>query len=396
MKCPTSLEAVTTRNDLSVATKKPVNLLKGEPGFNTPDHIKEAARRAIAENFTHYVSPYGIPELREAAAHRFTVENSIPTKSDQIAVSCGAKQGLFNTIQSIVDAGDEVVMFNPQWYLYTDFVLFAGGKPVLLTTKAANDYQPDPEEIRASLTPRTRAILINSPSNPTGAVYERSILEEIARIAIENDLIVISDEVYDRIIYEGATHISIASLGDEIAARCVTINSVSKTHAMTGWRVGYAAMPKPLAEKVAHLQGMITSGAAGISQKAALAALTGDQSHVARWMKAYTERRDRIMDRLESHRFLSARRPQGTFYCFIDVSPYLGGTFQDRPIADTHALVKLLQEEEQLLLGSGLEFGSDRHLRFAFCHDLESIEEGLERLLHFADSCEPNQGVDTP
>ncbi len=357
-----------------------IRLSVGEPDFPTPEHIKEAGRQAIAEGFTRYTPQPGFDDLREAVAQKFRSENRIPVSPEQVVVSCGGKHSLYNVIQCTVGPGDEVIVPRPHWFATLEQVRRAGGRAVVVATSEADGFLPDPRLIQKAVTRSTRAIVINSPCNPTGGVYPADLLQAIARIAVEHDLLVISDEVYEKIVFDGKVHVSIASLGPEVAARTVTVGSVSKTHAMTGWRIGYAAMPPELARRVTALQSVSTSGPCAIAQRAALAALTGDQSHVQRMVIAYGRRRHYLLGRIERTGALSCRPPMGTFYAFVNVSGLAGRTIRGRNIAGADDIVSLAAQEAGVQLLSGTEFGADGYVRLSFAAADEDIEEGMDRL----------------
>ena len=360
--------------------RKLVDIGKGEPDFHTPEHVKEAAYAAIAENFTKYTPQPGIRELREAIAHKFASENGIRVAPEQIVVSCGGKHCVDNAIRCIVEPGDQVIVMTPHWFAYPQQVRWAGGTPVLVPAREAEGFLPEVEAIEAAITPATRAIVLNSPCNPTGAVYPRKLLERIARLAVEGDLTVIADEVYENIVFDGAEHISIASLDEAIAARTVTVNSVSKTHAMTGWRIGYAALPAALAERVIALQSVSTSAPSAVGQRAALVALTGDQAHVAAMTAAYAERRNLVLERIARIPQLSTTRPMGTFYCFVNIGALIGRIVYGETIRDADDFVKVVREGAGVSVVSGTTFGSDLHIRVSFAVHQEALEEGFNRI----------------
>ena len=359
-----------------------VRLSVGEPDFPTPEHVKEAGRRAIAENFTRYTPQPGFDDLREAICGKFRSENGIDAAPEQIVVSCGGKHSLYNVIQCAVEPGDEVIVFQPYWFAVPEQVRRAGGKAVLVPTLAAARFQPDPDAVRRAITDSTRAIVLNSPCNPTGAVYSRKLLSQIAALAVEHDLLVISDEVYEKILFDGAEHVSIGSLGSEISERTVTINSVSKTHAMTGWRIGYAALPVELARRVTGLQSVSTSGPCAISQRAALAAVTGQQSHINAMVHAYAQRRERLVERVRRINGFSFHVPMGTFYLMADMSGWGGRMFAGRVVADADTFVDIVLERENVQLLSCSDFGAPCHVRFSFAVSGDAIDEGMDRLEH--------------
>jgi len=357
-----------------------VDIGRGEPDFHTPDHVKQAACEAIRCNFTKYTPQPGIQELREAIVDKLAVENGVRTDAEHVVVSCGGKHSVENAIRCIVRPGDEVVMVTPYWFAYTEQVRLAGGVPVLAPAAEADGFVPSADSIRNAITAKTSLMVINSPNNPTGAVYPLPLLESIAEIAVENDLLVLADEVYEKCLYDGATHVSIASLSEDVAARTVTVNSVSKTHAMTGWRIGYAVLPGGLAQRVVAVQRVSTSAPSAISQKAALAAMTGNQSHVGEMAAAYAERRSLVLERIDRIPQLSTRRPKGAFYCFVNIGGLLGKSLRGRRIEDADAFTEALEAAAGVKVLSGVEFGSDRHVRISFAVAREALEEGFDRI----------------
>jgi len=357
-----------------------VDLGVGQPNFPTPEHIKEAARRAIAANFTRYTPQPGFDDLREAIAHKFRSENQVPAEPEQVVVSCGAKHTLYNVFQRLLEPDAEVLVFTPHWYTYADQVRAAGGKPVLVPASEDNGFLPTVEAARAAVTGATKALVINSPCNPTGAVFPETLLRGLADLALAHDLTIVADEVYERILFGSTRHVSSASLGPDVAARTVTVNSVSKTHSMTGWRIGYAAMPKELAESVTHLQSMSTSGPCAVSQRAALAALTEDQSHVSEMVAEYAERRQFLLDRLARMPALSCVPPNGAFYLFLNVSGVVGRRLGGRTISDARDFANALLEEASVKVSAATEFGAPLHVRLSFAAAAAALEEGMDRI----------------
>lgn len=362
-----------------------VDIGKGEPSFHTPDHIKQAAYRAIEENFTKYTPQPGIPELREAIADKFRKENGIPVSPEEVVVSCGGKHSVDNAIRAIVEPGDEVILLTPHWFPNPEQVRLCGGRSVFVETRQEDGYLPDLDLIRSAVSPRTRLLIVNSPNNPTGTVYPRETIEAIGRLAAAHDFLILSDEVYEAIVFEGHFHVSIASLGEEIAQRTLTVNSVSKTHAMTGWRIGYAALPGNLSRRVVEIQQVSTSAPSAISQRAALAALTQDQSHVAAWREAYAERRAYVLGRIGETKPLSAFPPQGTFYCFVSIADLIGESILGRKIENGTDFANLLLEKVRVRLLSGEPFGSKDHVRVSFAVEMEALREGFDRIAELLD-----------
>ncbi|MBI4556950.1 MAG: pyridoxal phosphate-dependent aminotransferase [Candidatus Hydrogenedentes bacterium] len=357
-----------------------VDIARGEPDFPTPAHIKAAGIAAINDDFTKYTPQAGIPELRRAIARKLESENGVSVSPDQVVVSCGGKHAVDNAIRALVRGGNEAIVISPYWFAYTKQVKLAGGKPILVKAHESLGFLPDPKDIVSAITPKTRLLILNSPNNPTGAVYSRALLQELADIAVSNRLIVISDEVYEHMVFDGAEHVSIASLNVEIASRTVTVNSVSKTHAMTGWRIGYAAYPGNLAVDVVAIQNVTTSAPGAISQRAALTALTADASHIRTMTTAYAERRRFVLERIGRLPGLSAVPPAGAFYCFVNIEPWIrrqaGGSIIRS--ADDFAAVALQAAGVRVL--SGVEFGAPSHIRLSFAVGMAALEEGLNRL----------------
>jgi aspartate aminotransferase len=356
-----------------------VNLTAGEPDFPTPAGPSRAGQDAIADGFTRYTATAGIAELRAAIALKLKEDNGLDYRPDQVVVSNGAKQSIYNALMVLLDPGDEVLIPFPAWVSYPEMVRLADGEPVMVDTGAV-DYRLDPELLAAAITPRSKVIILNSPNNPTGVVYTNDELRAVARLAVENDLYVISDEIYEKLVY-GAESISIGSLGDEILARTITVNGFSKAYAMTGWRMGYAAAAPALAEAMANLQSQSTSGASSISQRASLAALTGDQAPLEEMRAQFDRRRRYMIDRLRQMPGVSLDAvPEGAFYIFARVSDLYGAGGGSMEFAQR------LLEEARVAVVPGLPFGSDDHVRLSYSDSLERLAEGMDRLEKFVRS----------
>jgi aspartate aminotransferase len=362
-----------------------VNLTAGEPDFPTPPIPSRAGQDAIAEGFTRYTPTAGIAELRAAIAAKLREDNGLEYRADQVVVSNGAKQSVYNALMVLLDPGDEVLIPSPAWVSYPEMVRLADGVPVTVDTEPAA-YRLDPKALAAAISPRTKAIIINSPSNPTGAVYSNEELREVARLAVENDLYVISDEIYEKLVY-GAEFLSIASLGSEILARTITVNGFSKAYAMTGWRMGYAAAAPVLAEAMANLQSQCTSGASSISQRAALAALRGDQAPLEEMRLQFDRRRRFVVDRLTAMPGVRVDAvPEGAFYVFPRVSDLYGERGGTPSIEGSMDFAQRLLEEARVAVVPGLPFGSDNHIRLSYSDSLDRLSEGMDRLEAFARS----------
>ncbi len=353
-------------------TGKPVlDFTAGEPDFPTPEPIKQAAIKAIQDNQTRYTPAAGIPELRAAIATQLNHRLGTTYEPAQVLVSCGAKHSLYNTLQTVCQAGDEVLVFSPYWVSYPPLVQLAGAKTVLVETREADRFQPDLQAVREALTERTKVLILNSPSNPTGMLIDRERLEGLARLALEHELVIISDEIYDQIVYPPHRACSIVQVEPRLRDRTIVVNGVSKSYSMTGWRIGYAAGPKTIIEPMIALQSHATSNPASISQYAALAAITGDQSEVGRMAKEFQHRRDVLVNGLNQLPGLSCLMPEGAFYVWGNISK-LGES------ADAIAAKWL--EEALIAVVPGEGFGAPTHVRFSSAASLKSIEEALSRL----------------
>jgi aspartate aminotransferase len=351
-----------------------VSFSTGEPDFPTPDVIKRAAIAAIENNFTRYTQSEGIPELRKAAARKFETENGIPTNPEQVLISVGGKHSIFNALMSIVDEGDEVILPAPFWTSYPELVRLAGGTPVVIRTGPEKRYKITAGQLRAAITNRTRAIIINSPSNPTGVMYSREELEEFAAVIAEAGIFVISDELYEKIVYDNNRHFSIGSL-PALADLAITINGVSKAFSMTGWRIGYMRGPKDVIAAAARMQSQVTSNPASISQMAALSALTQITSEVDIMVSSFEKRRNLIVELLHDTPRITFPRPDGAFYLFVDVRDY----FSDRT-PNSAALAKYLLEEHHIATVPGSAFGDDNAIRLSYACSERDIIEGVKRL----------------
>lgn len=349
------------------------NLAAGEPDFDTPETVKEAAIRSIREGFTKYTPTSGIPELRSAVAAYLSKERGLSYKPEQVVVTCGAKQALYNVLQALVQSGDEVLVPSPYWVSYPEMVRLAGGRPVEIRTDPRNGFQLSAEQVERACTPRTKCLFLNSPSNPTGTVLDEKSLREIARVAKARGLWVISDEIYSQLVY-GTTAPSIAAVDPEIIPRTVIVDGVSKAYAMTGWRIGFLAASKEVADAAGRLQDHSTSNPASISQKAALAALTGDSSSLKAMVQEFGQRRDLLVRRLKSIRKVSFVEPKGAFYCFVDISA--------TGLSSSVFAERLLQEALVAAI-PGEGFGWDSHVRLSFAIGRAVLEKGLDRFEKF-------------
>jgi len=353
----------------------------GEPDFDTPGHIKEAAKQAIDEGFTKYTPSSGIPELREAICEKFKKDNGLDYTPDQILVSCGAKHSIYNALQAMIDPGDEVIFQAPYWVSYPEMVKAAGGRPVIIQAGVDQDFKMTPEQVRNAITDRTALCIINSPSNPTGAVYSRDELLAIVDVLAERGIPVLSDEIYEKILYDGLEHTCVAALRPEFKDTTILVNGVSKTYSMTGWRIGYLAAPADFVAAAKRLQDHSTSNPASISQKAALAALRGDQSPSAQMVEAFDERRRYIVEVLNAIPGVRCPRPQGAFYVFPDVSGVYGKDLGGgKTVNSSLEFCEYLLDTARVAVVPGIAFGDDRCVRLSYATSLEAIKEGVARI----------------
>jgi aspartate aminotransferase len=353
----------------------------GEPDFPTPAHIRQAAIDAINEGFTRYTAVPGIPELRAAVAEKFKRDNGLDYSVDQVMVNVGAKHSGYLVLQALLNPGDEVVVPAPYWVSYPPMVILAGGEPVIVNCREDDEFKLTPKDLEAAITPRTKALILNSPSNPIGCVYTADEIKALATICADAGVLVISDEIYETCIFsDGPEFVSTASLGEKIYENTVTINGVSKAYAMTGWRIGYMAGPQPLIAACSKLQGQSTSNPNSVAQKAALAALTGPQDEVAKMTASYEKRRDYIVKRLLEIDGVTCTPPKGAFYAFPNLSVFFGKKFGDKVIEGSVDLSAYLMEEAHVATVPGAAFGQDNCVRFSFVTAPDQIEKGMDRL----------------
>ena len=354
----------------------------GEPDFDTPKHIKDAAIRAINENKTRYTPAAGTVELRKAVAKKFREENGLDYEYTNIVVSNGAKHSLVNAFTAICNPGDEVIIPAPYWVSYPEMVKLADGVPVVIYAKEEDNFKITPEQIRAAITDKTKAIVINSPSNPTGMIYTKDELEKIADIAVENNIYVISDEIYEHLIYEGK-HVSIASLGDKIKELTIVINGVSKTYAMTGWRIGFAAANSEIAKIMSNIQSHAASNPNSIAQAAAVAALEGGMETVERMKRHFEKRRNFMVERINEMNGVSCLNPHGAFYIMMNIKELIGEELYGRTIHDADDFAELFLNVAKVAVVPCTGFGAPEYVRWSYATSMDNIVEGLERLKKF-------------
>jgi aspartate aminotransferase len=357
-----------------------ISFSAGEPDFDTPQHIKDAAIAALQQGFTKYTPVGGIDELKEAICAKLQRENKVQYQRDQILVSCGGKHSFYNMAQAFIDDEDEVIIPAPYWVSYPPMVMLAGGKPVIVDTSEEDGFKLRPEALEQAINPKTTAVVINSPSNPTGSAYTRTELERLAEVALRHKIFIITDEIYEKIVYNSFEHVSIASVGEEVRAITILINGVSKTYAMTGWRIGYTAGPKDLIAAMNRIQSQSTSNPTSFAQKGALDALQGNQTEISTMVDEYQKRRDLIWKALTSIEGVSCYKPQGAFYVFPNVGAYLGKGYKGKRIQDTTQLTDYLLAEALVAVIPGIEFGAEGYLRLSYPIAPQVIKEGVERI----------------
>ena len=358
----------------------------GEPDFDTPEYIRNAAKAALDEGMTRYTPSSGTLELRTAICEKLKRDNGLEYEPDQIVVSNGAKHSLFNICQTILDPGDEVIIPEPFWVSYPELVQIAGGVPVMVHGHEENDFLVSADDMKPYITPRTKAIILNSPNNPNGCVWPREMLEDIARLAVENQLFVISDEIYEKLVYDGEKHVSIASLGEDIKAQTFVVNGFSKAYAMTGWRLGYCAGPTNVMKAVSALQSHATSNPNSIAQYAGYVALSGGDDIIAAMVAEFDRRRKHIVSRINAIPGLSCRMPKGAFYVMMNISELIGAAQGDKVIRSSTDFAELLLENAKVAVVPGLGFGSDMHVRLSYATSMENIDRGLDRIAQFVGS----------
>ncbi len=355
----------------------------GEPDFDTPEHIRKAAKDALDLGKTRYTPAAGMPELRQAICDKLKRDNGLDYVPQQIVVSNGAKHSLFNSFQALLEEGDEVIVPGPYWVSYPEIVRMAGGVPVIVEGREANNFKPTIDDFRAAVTDKTRAVVINSPNNPNGFVFTREELQAIGDLAIEKDLSIVSDEIYEFLVYDGAEHISIASLSPEIKERTIVINGMSKAYAMTGWRIGYTASPLNAAKAMTNFQSHSTSCPNSIAQYAALTALSGPDDQLKSMVAEFDRRRRRIVELINEIPGLSCKPPKGAFYVMMNIGGVFGKRYNGAPIVDSMSFTQLLLDNSHVAVVPGAGFGADAYVRLSYATSMENIEKGLARIKEF-------------
>lgn len=355
----------------------------GEPDFDTPVSIKESAKKAIDKGFTKYTPTSGIKELKEAITKKFKNDNGLEYSPDEILVSCGAKHSIFNAILTLCNEGDEVIVPSPYWVSYPEMIKVTGARPVFLATTQEGNFKITAQQLDRAITPKTKLLILNSPSNPTGMVYTKGELAAICEILTEKGIFCISDEIYEKLIYEGIQHVSIASLGEKIKGLTMVINGVSKSYSMTGWRIGYAAGPKEIIQAMSNLQDHSTSNPTSIAQYASVEALEGSQEDLKKMAVEFKKRRDYMVERINSIKWLSTLKPGGAFYCWMNVKSLFGKSYDDFVIKDSLILTDVLLSKARVAVVPGCVFGDDNYIRLSYATSMENIIEGLNRIEEF-------------
>lgn len=357
-----------------------INFGAGEPDFDTPQHIKDAAARSLQSGFTKYTPTSGTPDLKKAICEKLARENGLEYKPNEVIVSLGAKHSIYNAVLATVDAGEEVIIPAPYWVSYPEIVGLADGKSVYIETDESTGFTVPIDRLRAAVTPKTRMLILNSPSNPTGGIYDRKQIEQIAELAVEKGFYVLSDEIYEKIIYDGNEHVSIASLGDDIKKLTITINGFSKAFSMTGWRLGYAAAEKDIVGAMEAIQSHSASNLVSFTQPAAVAALNGPQEVVDNMVAEFDKRRKYIVGRLNSIDGITCAMPGGAFYVFPNVGKLYGKNFDGKKITTSDEFADFLLAEAKVAVVAGSGFGADNYVRLSYATSMANIEKGLDRI----------------
>lgn len=360
-----------------------ISFSAGEPDFNTPKNIINAAIKAMEDENTKYTSVNGILQLREAICKKFKDDNGLEYNPSQIVVSTGAKQSLANTFLAILNPGDEVIVSTPYWVSYPELIKLADGKPVFVEGDEKSNYKFTKENLEKAVTAKTKAIVLNTPNNPTGTIYNKEELEVIADFAKKYNIIIISDEMYEKLIYDNENHISIASLSKDAYERTIVINGLSKSYAMTGWRIGYCAASEKIAKLMISIQSHVTSNVCSITQYAALEALSGPQDEITKMINEFEKRRNYMINRIESIDNLSIVKPKGAFYIMINIENCLGKEINGKILNDSMEFCASLLENEKLAVIPGKAFGLNNYIRVSYATSMEAIKEGLNRIESF-------------
>lgn len=383
-----TLELMAKAKALKAEGKKVLEFQVGEPDFNTPDNVKLAGINAIKENFTRYTPSPGTMELRKAICTKLKKDNNLEYEPANILVSNGGKQALFMAILALIEAGDEVIIPTPYWVTYPEAIKIADGTPVILATSSANDFKVTAQQLEEAITDKTKALILCSPSNPTGSVYTEEELKEIAEVVLKHKIYVLADEMYEKLVYDGLKFVSFASLNEELKKLTITFNGVSKAYAMTGWRIGYAAGEKEIITAMNSLQSHATSGPNAIAQRASVEALLGPQDELIEMRQEFDKRRKYIVDTFNEIAGITCRTPKGAFYAFPDISSFIGKAFKGQKITSDDDFATLLLDNYYVVAVPGSSFGAPGFLRFSYATSLDEIKQGLELLKEFTTQIE--------
>ena len=361
--------------ELRAAGEDVIGFGAGEPDFDTPQHIKDAAAQALADGFPKYTPSSGIPELRQAVADKFQKDYGVEYEPSQVIVNCGGKHSCFNVIYATCEAGDEVIIPAPYWLSYPEMAKLAGAKPVILETTDATEFKVTPEQLREAITPNTKLFILNSPSNPTGSVYTADEIKALGDVCVEKGVLIMSDDIYEKLVYDGAEFTSGTGFSEEHLAHTIIVHGLAKAYSMTGWRIGFLAAPKPIAQAINALQSHSTSNATSFAQKGAVAALTGPQTHLDEWLTEFNKRRSYAADRLNNMAGVSCVNSRGAFYLF----PNIEGT----GLKSAEFCERLL-EQAKVAAVPGIAFGADNNFRISYATSMENIQNGMDRLDAFS------------
>ena len=357
-----------------------ISFAQGEPDFDTPDNIKEAAYKAIREGITKYTPAAGFPELKDAIIQKFKKDNNLTYDRAQVFASAGAKLIIYNLAQALFEAGDEVIVPAPYWVSYPDIVLLMDAKPVIIPTSEEQGFKMSAQQLKSAITPRTKAIIINSPCNPTGATYTANELKALVEVLLPKKILIIADDIYEKFVYDGTVFTSIASLGKEVQEQTVVVNGVSKTYSMTGWRIGYAAGSPEIIAAMDKIQTQNVSNPVSFCQKAAVEALLGSQDSVQKMIVEFDRRRRYIVNRLNAMPGITCSLPKGAFYVFPNVTGLFGKKWGDRKISNSSDVTDFILEEAKVAVVAGLAFGNDNYIRFSYATSMVNIEKGMDRI----------------
>jgi len=352
----------------------------GEPDFDTPDHIKQAAIESLKAGKTKYTPVGGVNELKDAIIAKLKKDNNLSYIRDEILVSCGGKHALYNIAQVLFEVGDEVIIPSPYWVSYPDQVLLNDAQPVIVPTQEKNGFKITPQELEKAITPKTKAFVLNSPSNPTGSAYTRQELEGLAEVLVKKNIVCISDEIYEKIVYDGFEFTSIASLNEKIKALTITVNGASKVYSMTGWRMGYAAGPLEVIKAMTKLQGQVTTNIATATQWGSVAALNGSQDFLKEWVGEFKKRRDYILERFAAIPGVSCYKPEGAFYVFPNINAYLGKKAEGKALNTDEEIATYLLDKHLVAVVAGSGFGAPGYIRLSYATSMTNIEKGLDRI----------------